>query len=517
MAYSKIEDLIVKIEDYYLESNNDSYRNATYMIAINLERDHQTLFSSIGVVELTTSIILASAAMIEEIDPKDLIHLSDLSTDLQDYFGITIKTSETVCQKIFLSLDLKNKKEAYMNKIENQLSESFSHPFIDDENELEVDMVGLVEYTFRTNIDLWEKDYIKKFEKLIETTERGIPVTTSLGETPITIYSIQSLNEEISIRIKGYEPILDELQNNLEDNSFFNIYSYKVLYPGHNPMMPNVYYIEDYIMDLNLEGDNVTGQAIVFDFYHYENERALNSCDNLLKEYPLCLEAHLCKIGLLFDPLMRIAELQRIVEMPQKEAHIKTLLSKGNSSSNLYLRAYLRAKFKLGIEQFEYKDKLLGIQTMKDVLIQEPNDYLEVRGVLLEKYLMLSDWANIDKMLSTNREDEYLIIFYYAKFIHLYFTIGESNITEKACKEAIIANPLPFAILVGVDIEDPEFPMYEEDIKEGMTALESLMYFCEKDPEFLDYVFKIFFDSGVLNDFIEEDPIDELINKINLN
>ena len=160
-------------------------------------------------------------------------------------------------------------------------------------------------------------------------------------------------------------------------------------------------------------------------------------------------------------------------------------------------RPYMRALVFLGSHYMNTGQHKLGEEIYLDLLDMNPLDNLGIRYELMEYALHKKKWSIVKSILNEFSDDGGLL-FYHAKYIYLFFTIGKKSKTKKAILTAHKKNPHVLRILVGGE-DDPGYSEYYSpgSPEEATLVLPFLSEYFIKHRELLKWVFEVMTRSGI--------------------
>ncbi len=241
------------------------------------------------------------------------------------------------------------------------------------------------------------------------------------------------------------------------------------------------------------------------DAFHLSKEKSQAKVRSILKQFPNCVEAHICLAGWEEKPARRIEHLNDAIKAAENVLDIEKIDDDGLWWANHRTRPYLRALYLLGIEYAHDKQFAAAEDILLELLDMNPSDNLGVRYFLLEYGMVHKKWP-IVRNLFKEFPDEDGIVFHYAKFMYLYSTLGNKSKTRRALLNAFDRNPFPFKILVGTVPEPEEPDRYRVGSpEEAVMVLPLLTKFMEDNQKFKQWCLRTLLDNKRV---LEEDQED---------
>ncbi len=224
-------------------------------------------------------------------------------------------------------------------------------------------------------------------------------------------------------------------------------------------------------------------QIEALDAFLLPKEVSLVEVASILKEFPNCVEAHICLAGWQSEAAGRIHHLKSAIEAAETILNVDEIEGRGTWWKDHHTRPYLRALYFLGIEYVAEGQFSEGEDILLDLLDMNPDDNLGVRYFVLEYGVVQKKWPLVRHVFKAF-PDEDSIVFIYVKFMYLYLTLGRKSKTKRALLTAFDRNTYPFKILVGT-VHQPEAPDTYRigSAEEAIMVLPLLTLFLEQNPK----------------------------------
>ena len=469
-------------------------------------------------IDLWAAAFILAAARCCKLEQKDTV-MGITDNELSKYFEVDIRDIAGLTELIIHEL-----KSADGNRSYRPVSLLY---IIEDHEKIEEDEIWMpveVIYTYKRKIDSM---LLGEFTEIVEDLLSIVNDKRNEGDKLI-VESVSEEGCELVALVCGYLNDINLFSRLLEEFDV-KFLSWLELYLEENLYAPTAHYVtfmEQYeLMNIrdgefeNMEGaekaiESMKGKSFeelkienkitpeneanihALKLFSLHKEKSVVEVKNILKDFPDCIEAHICQAGWQVDASSRIQHLEKALQAGERILDMEFLDENNLWWGDHRTRPYMRAMQLMAVEHLQSGKSEEGVDMLWELIEMNENDNQSNRVILMDYCIYMKKWSEVRELLEKFKNSDRLI-FVYGKLVYMYYTLGKKSKTRKQLMKAYRRNKYPMKILAGKE-EYPDEEVRYFDRGSSVEALEvlNMMTACfERDQKFAGWCFRTLLES----------------------